>query len=298
MVMRMEQLRCLADIAQTGSLTRTAQRLYISQQAISKSMKQLEQELGIEILVRTNIGVQITPAGQKVVAFAQSVLGEEEKLNIALQGEQRQVPEPTLLKICSTSAVTNIVLPNIINELDARQQNVKFKISMVDSLDEIFEKVQTGNCDLGLLTFNADELLRRFSAFEQELHLDILARDEMIALMNKRYLKPNATVSQIVQGRMMTLYNIIPVDEDYHDVRGSYLMYSNDADFHRMMMEKNGTIVLMPALAQQYFFSSKKHIQLNLSLDTPLLHAAIYRKDIGKHVQDITMMIRHEMQIK
>lgn len=296
--MRVEQLRCLADIAQTGSLTRTAQRLYVSQQAISKSMKQLEQELGIDILVRTNMGVQITPARQKVLEFAQTVLAEEEKLNVAIQGEQAQPAEMTLLKICSTSAVTNIVLPNIINELDAGQQNVKFKISMVDSLEELITKVQNKECDLGLLTFNADELLRRFSEYEQELHLDILARDEMIALINKRYLKPNATVSQIVQGRMMTLYNIIPVDEDYHDVRDSYLMYSNDADFHRTMMEKNGTIVLMPTLAQQYFFSSKKHVQINLPLDTPLLHAAIYRKDIGKHVQDITMMIRHEMQIK
>lgn len=297
--MRMEQLRCLADIAQTGSLTRTAQRLYVSQQAISKSMKQLEQELGIEILVRTNMGVQITPAGQKVVAFAQTVLGEEEKLNMALQGEQMQVPEPTLLKICSTSAVTNIVLPNIINELDARQQNVKFKISMVDSLDEIFEKVQTGDCDLGLLTFNADELLRRFSAFEQELYLDILARDEMIALMNRRYVKSNSIdVSQTLQGRTMTLYNIIPVDETYQDARGSYLIYSNDADFHRMMMEKNGAIILMPSLAQQYFFSSKKYIQIYLPLNTPLLHVAVYRKDTENHVQEVVAMIRREMQIK
>lgn len=297
--MRMEQLRCLADIAQTGSLTRTAQRLYVSQQAISKSMKQLEQELGIEILVRTNMGVQITPAGQKVVAFAQTVLSEEEKLNMALQGEQMQVPEPTLLKICSTSAVTNIVLPNIINELDARQQNVKFKISMVDSLDEIFEKVQTGDCDLGLLTFNADELLRRFSAFEQELYLDILARDEMIALMNRRYVKSNSIdVSQTLQGRTMTLYNIIPVDETYQDARGSYLIYSNDADFHRMMMEKNGAIILMPSLAQQYFFSSKKYIQIYLPLNTPLLHVAVYRKDTENHVQEVVAMIRREMQIK
>lgn len=297
--MRMEQLRCLADIAQTGSLTRTAQRLYVSQQAISKSMKQLEQELGIEILVRTNMGVQITPAGQKVVAFAQTVLGEEEKLNMALQGEQKQVPEPTLLKICSTSAVTNIVLPNIINELDARQQNVKFKISMVDSLDEIFEKVQTRDCDLGLLTFNADELLRRFSAFEQELYLDILARDEMIALMNRRYVKSNSIdVSQTLQGRTMTLYNIIPVDETYQDARGSYLIYSNDADFHRMMMEKNGAIILMPSLAQQYFFSSKKYIQISLPLNTPLLHVAVYRKDTENHVQEVVAMIRREMQIK
>ena len=37
--MRLEQLKCLLDIAHTGSITNTAQRLFISQQAVSKSIK-------------------------------------------------------------------------------------------------------------------------------------------------------------------------------------------------------------------------------------------------------------------
>ncbi len=298
--MRMEQLRCLVDIAQTGSLTGTAQRLFVSQQAISKSMKQLEQELGIEILVRTNIGVQITPEGQKVVEFAQNVLQEEEQMMASIQGAQEQRQEVTLLKICSTSAVTNIVLPNIINELDAQQKNIKFKISMLDTLDEIFTKVQEGEFDLGLLTFNADELLHRFTATESNLYLDILARDEMIALMHKRYLKntDGSLPENIFLQRALTLYNIIPVDINYEDPRGTCLMYSNDADFHRVMMEKNGAIVIMPVLAQQYFFSSKKLVPMKLPFDIPLLHAAIYRKDTVNYVKDIVSMIRNEMQIK
>ena len=44
--MRLEQLKCLVDIAQTGSITGTAQRMYATQQAVSKSIKQLEKELG------------------------------------------------------------------------------------------------------------------------------------------------------------------------------------------------------------------------------------------------------------
>ena len=55
--MRIEKLKCLLDIAQTGSISATAQRLYISQQAVSKNIKHLEQELGVEVLVRTKTGV-------------------------------------------------------------------------------------------------------------------------------------------------------------------------------------------------------------------------------------------------
>lgn len=302
MTLRMEQLRCLVDIAQTGSLTSTARRLYVSQQAVSKSMKQLEQELGITILVRTNMGVHITPEGQKVVAFAQTVLDEEDKLNASIQGVQIQLPEPILLNICSISAVTNIVLPGIINELDAQQKHIKLKISMVDTLEDIFSKVENKECDLGLLTFNADELLRRFADVESVLYLDILARDEMISLVHKRYLK---SIEESIQNEQylqypLTLYNIIPADMNYKDPRGTYLMYSNDADFHRAMMEKNGAIVLMPSLAQQYFFVSKKIVPIELHEATamPLLHAAVYRKDAGLDVQEIVSMIRRDLQKK
>ena len=54
--MRMEQLRCIVDIAKTGSLTSTAKRLFVSQQAVSKSISQLEEELGVNILIRSKNG--------------------------------------------------------------------------------------------------------------------------------------------------------------------------------------------------------------------------------------------------
>ena len=58
--MRIEQLRCIVDIAETGSLTATAQRQFITQQAVSKTIKQLEKELDATLLIRTHAGVSFT----------------------------------------------------------------------------------------------------------------------------------------------------------------------------------------------------------------------------------------------
>ena len=104
--MRLEQLKCLVDIAQTGSISSTAQRLYVTQQAVSKSIKQLEQELGIEILIRTNMGVRLTPIGQKVMEFARRVLDEEEQLRQEIQ-ESKIAEEKT--KPC----IFRLVLPHL-----------------------------------------------------------------------------------------------------------------------------------------------------------------------------------------
>ncbi|MBQ3205000.1 MAG: LysR family transcriptional regulator, partial [Peptococcaceae bacterium] len=58
--MRMEQLKYLVDIAETKSMSKTAERMFVSPQAVSQSIKQLETELDTELLVRTNMGVLLT----------------------------------------------------------------------------------------------------------------------------------------------------------------------------------------------------------------------------------------------
>ena len=55
--MHLDQLRYLVDLKKTGSISASAERLYVTQQAISKSMKKLESELDIIILEREKTGV-------------------------------------------------------------------------------------------------------------------------------------------------------------------------------------------------------------------------------------------------
>ena len=67
--MRTEQLIYLIDIAKTGSINNTAQRLFTSQQSISESIKKLENELGCTILNRSKTGVTLTEDGLYVLSF-------------------------------------------------------------------------------------------------------------------------------------------------------------------------------------------------------------------------------------
>ena len=301
--MRLEQLKYLADIAQTGSITSTAQRLFVTQQAVSKSIKQLESELGIEILLRSNAGVSVTEIGQEVVAFAQKVLAEEHSLQdkiLAHQRQQKQTDEIPM-DICSTSCVVTIVLPNIISSWNAQQKHVSFSITMTDLLEVVLEKVQNGDSHLGLVSINERELERKFSAVQEELCYLLLARDEMVAVMDKRFCKgsQDCVTAEEYLSHPRTLYNIVPVEELRRNATDTSIVCSNDADFHRSMMEKAGAIVLMSGLARQYFFNSKKYIARSLErVDMNLLHVAIYRKDAGRQVKELVQMIRREMHIK
>ena len=56
--MNIDQLRYFADLAKTNSITNTAKRMFISQQALSESIKRLENEVGCTLVNRSKTGVE------------------------------------------------------------------------------------------------------------------------------------------------------------------------------------------------------------------------------------------------
>ncbi len=299
--MRMEQLRCLVDIAQTHSITNTAQRLFMTQQAVSSRIKQLETDLGVELLVRSNAGVYLTAIGERVLERAQQILDIEHDITqICTEQGSSVIDEPLHIRVCSTSSVANIVLPDIVAKLDAKDQKVLLQISLTNDVDELLAQVQNGQCDMGFLTYNEEELYRKFSAFE-DLLLETLARDELIAVTDRKFCKEGQEMltAEEYQQRIITLYNIISIDDSKEASKRETMVSSNDADFHRRMIEKTGAIVIMPSLAYQYFFNSKKYIGLPLeSGNVALLHGAIYRNDADLRMKDFVSMIRREIYLK
>ncbi len=82
--MNLQQLRYLNEIVQRGlKMSDAANALYTSQPCISKQIKQLEEELGIEIFVRNGKRIAaITEPGKAVLAIAQRMLHDAENLRL------------------------------------------------------------------------------------------------------------------------------------------------------------------------------------------------------------------------
>jgi Bacterial regulatory helix-turn-helix protein, lysR family len=70
----LRQLRTFVAVAQERNFTRAAQQLHLAQQAVSKSVAQLERELGVELLERTTREVRLTPAGRALRADGVALL--------------------------------------------------------------------------------------------------------------------------------------------------------------------------------------------------------------------------------
>ena len=71
--MTLQQLKYALTIADCGSMNEAAKQLFISQPSLSETMKDLETEIGLDIFLRSNRGIVITPEGEEFLGYARQV---------------------------------------------------------------------------------------------------------------------------------------------------------------------------------------------------------------------------------
>ena len=143
--MRMEQLKYIAEIAKTGTISGAAKNLYVSQQAVSSSMKQLEEELGVELLVRGASGVTFTTIGYEVTEFARQTMQQHDLLmNRIRYWQDNRDYEDLNINIASTSCVLNDVVPDVLSRLDYLNTKVTMQVALLNDSREVLEQVNAG----------------------------------------------------------------------------------------------------------------------------------------------------------
>ena len=71
--MTLQQLKYALTISDCGSMNEAAKQLFISQPSLSETMKELETEIGLDIFLRSNRGIVITPEGEEFLGYARQV---------------------------------------------------------------------------------------------------------------------------------------------------------------------------------------------------------------------------------
>jgi LysR family cys regulon transcriptional activator len=149
--MTLQQLKYLVAIADSGlNITAAAERLYTSQPGISKQLKLLEQELGVQLFTRKGKSLTaITPAGKDVISRARRIMREVENIrNLAsdLSGEQEGT-----LSIATTHTQARHVLPDVIREFRERYPKINLELHQGTS-EQIAELVAANRVDFAIAT--------------------------------------------------------------------------------------------------------------------------------------------------
>ncbi|NJL55010.1 LysR family transcriptional regulator [bacterium] len=121
--MELQQLRYFVMVAEELHFGRAADRLHISQPALSKQIANLEKEIGLALLTRTKRTVKLTTAGQVFIEQSKQLLSQ---VDTAIQLTRRTARgEAGHLTIGFTETATHTVLPNLVKEFRSNYPNVE-----------------------------------------------------------------------------------------------------------------------------------------------------------------------------
>ena len=154
--MKLQQLKYLLAIVDNGlNITAAADRLYTSQPGVSKQLKLLEEELGLQLFTRKGKSLdRVTRAGQQVVARARTVMDEVEQIRRLATNFYHE--QEGTLTIAATNTQARYVLPSIVGELRQQYPTVNLNLHQGTSdqiadmvvKNEIYFAIATGENDL------------------------------------------------------------------------------------------------------------------------------------------------------
>lgn len=148
--MNIDQLVYFLHIAETGSINATAQKFYMTQQAVSASIKKMENELEVQLIFRHNKGVALTPQGY---IFAEHAKELARRYDVALQDLTRFKTEEQHLQgtltVFSASIFTHHFLPEVISSFKQVYPDTHIQIIDIEG-QNLIPYVLEGYCDVAL----------------------------------------------------------------------------------------------------------------------------------------------------
>ena len=183
--MNLQQLRYVRETVRQGlNLTKAAKKLYTSQPGVSKQIRELENELGVEIFVRHGKRITaLTEPGKAVVEVIEQLLQEAENLKQAAR-EFRDQAAGTLT-IATTHTQARYSLPKVIKAFKGRYPKVRLTIKQGNP-PQLAEMVIAGEADIAIATEALDQYPKLLALSGYQWHHCIVVPPQHPLLKEKR----------------------------------------------------------------------------------------------------------------
>ncbi len=147
--MRIEQLEYIEAVTRLGSMRRAAEELHISQPALSETVRNLERELGVDILDRRRSGAKISDEGRELLPYIINVLEAVDRLRRAAGGQHHT---SRVIRLGTVNAATVPLLVPTIREFRAVHPETQAEVIAARQA-EIHGALLEGSLDLGLVNY-------------------------------------------------------------------------------------------------------------------------------------------------
>lgn len=147
--MTLQQLRYVAEIADKGSMNEAAKSLYMAQPTLSGTIRELENEIGFPVFIRTNKGTRLTPEGVEFLAYSKQVLNQADTLEERFLNRKKAKQKLSISSQHYTFVAQAFI--SLIRETDPSLYNFSLKEK---GTAEIIEDIKAYRSEIGIMYIN------------------------------------------------------------------------------------------------------------------------------------------------
>ena len=141
-------LRYFLTVAREGSFSRAAEALYLSQPTLSRQIREMEEELGVQLLNRTNRNIRLTAEGHRFRRRAQEIVDLMDKTQAEFSGPEEEIAGEIMIGCGETQIMREIAKVAI--PLQRDYPGIRFNLYSANA-DDVSEKLDQGLLDFGLM---------------------------------------------------------------------------------------------------------------------------------------------------
>lgn len=176
--MTVKQLRAFLAVAQSLSFAQAGERLYLSQSALSLTIKGLEEGLGGRLFSRTTRNVSLTPEGEALLPLARRLLADWE--NAEDQLRQRFTLQQGRVTLAAMPSFACNLLPPLLVQFRARHPKVNVTVNDVIN-EQVIEMVRDRQVELGIAFAPEADSSLQFTPLYLDRFVAVVAADSPLA---------------------------------------------------------------------------------------------------------------------
>ena len=239
----------IMTIVREGSITAASKKLYVSQPALSQTIKQVESELGAPIFRRDVHHIELTHAGQLYVDAVQEMLTIDRNLHARIEDSKDEVFGEFTLGISNQRGLQ--LLPQVLPEFMRLYPHVKIKLQEEGS-GRLESMTMEGICDISFVTTNSKNNRMRYVLIENEQLVLIAAKTTALA---KRF--PDGATLDITQAEsenfvsMMEGHSVRTMQNSLfakYGMRPHILLETNNMEAAKSIAARSNAVFLVPSV--------------------------------------------------
>ena len=274
------QLEAFLEVARAGSIGGAAERLYVTQPALTSRIQALERALGSRLFVRGRAGSRLTETGHAFLPYAERALG-------ALQAGRDTVAEMTTgsagrLAIGAAPAVSTYVLPAVLHRFHDSRPGVQLSVRAGHS-EEVLQMVLREEVELGLMRPIGHPEITSVPIYEDRLVL-VVHRGHPFASAGSVRMAQLGTEHLILFDRTSSYHELTSALVRQAGIRPRGTVEVDNIDAAKRMVEQRIGIALLPATSVQTEIGTGRLVPVEVT-DLPPIERQIVaarRRDAGE----------------